>query len=329
MRQETVEVNLFRHNGETGNLLQIETCGRGQVSGGQEVLEHVSDVFVASREYPCPVVLVGEVHHLTHRYLSSNFAAHILQVLLQSLLEDLTIQKASQQDFLVLKGIGIVLAAASLNQSVELTSHEEKHAELFPSVLQVNQNNLAQEVLANLHIAPINRRPHDDPELFSKVLQGFCAGGELVSLVRAQQQLHTIREEGVLAVSNADELVKDFAVVRLHQRLQHHDQWHEVFVFPPRESERDIAVVEVMKHVCLGGLIRADAANLHTEGTVGLPTFGKGRTHERHGVVSALNDQHSYDLFDTVNNEVTAKLFRLLFPFGKIVGRQVFEVAAI
>ena len=50
MTDETQEVELLSNDGEAGNLLQIETGGRYEVTGRQEILERLADVLVRPAE---------------------------------------------------------------------------------------------------------------------------------------------------------------------------------------------------------------------------------------------------------------------------------------
>lgn len=76
-------------------------------------------------------------------------------------------------------------------------------------------------------------------------------------------------------------------------------------------------------------LVGSDGSDLNTVfGVCGSSVDERG-TNDGHGVVSSVDNEHTDELLDTVDNEVATKLIRLFSFVDKFLGRKTFEMTAI
>ena len=209
MTDEPVEVDLLRHNGVTGCLLQIQTCGTDEVSGGQEVFQRTTQVLIAAlhnlaQEIPleCRVRELGTVVAVAP--VSENRSERP-NPLLQSLFKDHSIEESSEQDFLVGHSIRVIGGTVASDKSVQLADHKHDHLELVVIlslrhvlVAQVRQHNLAQELGTGVFIGHVGRDTKNGLELFSQVRPATGAGVHVVSFVCAQQKFNAVGHESVV-----------------------------------------------------------------------------------------------------------------------------------
>ena len=84
-----------------------------------------------------------------------------------------------------------------------------------------------------------------------------------------------------------------------------------------------------MEDVGLGGLVWSNGSHLDTVLSVGGTSVGETWSDDGHWVVSALHDQHSDELLDTVDDEVATHLVGLLLVLDEVVWGHVVQVASV
>ena len=77
------------------------------------------------------------------------------------------------------------------------------------------------------------------------------------------------------------------------------------------------------------GLIGSDGADLDTEFCVGCTSVDERGPDDGHGVVSSVDNEHTDQLLDTVDDEVSSQLFSLFSLVDQFLRRKTLEVAAV
>ena len=88
----------------------------------------------------------------------------------------------------MLSGIGIVWTTIAGNQGIELSYHEEKHAEFVLGVLKVDQYNSFENLLTHLDVRNVWCSTEYHSELVTQESQGFLFRVQIVLFVASQQQ---------------------------------------------------------------------------------------------------------------------------------------------
>ena len=84
-----------------------------------------------------------------------------------------------------------------------------------------------------------------------------------------------------------------------------------------------------MKNVRLRGLVGSHGSDLNTVFRVGMATLDKGTTDDGHGKVSLSHNQHSDELFVSVDNEITTQFLRFFLVLDELFGGGLFEMAPV
>ena len=139
MADVPLPIQLLRDDGKPGCLLQVQARWRNQVSRGEEICHFCTNVEIYSTqdlvEIPiCGVELVfatRKAESLTIKEVCLSFlniddylGTDLVQSLLQSFLNDHPVQRAGEQDLLVLGRVRIINAAFFGDQSVQFAEHE-------------------------------------------------------------------------------------------------------------------------------------------------------------------------------------------------------------
>ena len=393
MTEVSVEVELLGDDGVSSRLLKIESGRRDEVSGREEVRHLLSDVEVdllhrlvdvsvwkrsefesASRfGIPGKEGRKKEEELTVEEINSSDIPSHVLSNLssngsdglVELLLDDHVVEESGEENFLVLRRIGVVGAGFGGDERVELSKHEpgerdetrrdeeertknasmsararvkdeeekrssknsQQHPELIPRIRQMNQHHPFQQPSSDDLVRPILRHSQHDLELGPEVLQTLLPRPQPVVLEPSQQQLDSIRQERILGIS-LNQPFEDLEITRARQRLEdEHERDHEL-VLPPREPEGSSTGREVVKGVGDGGLILSNATDLGTEGGVTWTSFGEGGTKKGDDVVTTRENEVSDDLFVSVDDEVASEGSRLFVSGDESGGGGTFEVAA-
>lgn len=124
------EVELLADDRVARRLLQVEAGWRHEVARREEVGELGAHVSVDARDRLGDVLGVEEVGA---RLLSPDVHAHLhadgIKELVDLLLEDDAVQEARHEDLLVLRRVGVVGAALSADERVQLAEHEAVRAQ--------------------------------------------------------------------------------------------------------------------------------------------------------------------------------------------------------
>jgi hypothetical protein len=84
-----------------------------------------------------------------------------------------------------------------------------------------------------------------------------------------------------------------------------------------------------MQHICLRGFIGPNRSKNDTVCGVSGTSVRETRTVDSHGEVSLIHLQQTDNLFITVDNEVSTKLFGFFFAPNQQVWRIVLEMASV
>lgn len=247
VRDESVEVNLFSNDGVTGSLLQIETRGTDQVTGGEEVFECVTDVFVGSLDNSAQEVtiesLVGELATVGAHCPVSGEGAKRSEPFLNTFLENHSVKESTKQDFLVGNGIGVVGGTVSCDCGVQLADHEGDQLELVPIlglgdilVSEMRKHHLAEELSADFFVGHVSGDTEHRAESLAQVRSAIVLAVLLVGVVGSQEELNAVRDESVahsLGGDTTNNGLEDLAVVGLSESLENHHNGNEVLVLAP------------------------------------------------------------------------------------------------
>jgi len=194
------EVELLGHDSEAASLAEPHARAADQVARGQQILHALADVRQPARLGDATLHegrVVKADAGLLRRLLEQHLLEPRLQVL-QTLLHELLDEVPRQQSLLVHHGVGIVALtrAAGLrvgarrvnkqatgattwvgsHQRVELAQHENQQVELVVLRRQVDEDELAKQLLANPLVSPVCRRVQYLQQ-HSRLLSQGCAGG--------------------------------------------------------------------------------------------------------------------------------------------------------
>ncbi|KAI6757092.1 hypothetical protein HG531_002917 [Fusarium graminearum] len=179
MTDESRKVKLFRHDCETG------------------LFQRITEIFVGLAENVVGELLAEFLGRKGNTRVPSEVVSHgstnvDAEELVESFFEDLSVQETTKQNLLVLDSIRVVNSALSGDKGVQLSNHEENELVLLVILLfgdiniaKVNQNNLAQELSADLVVGHGVWDSENDSELLTQKCPCIRLAVEVVGLVRA------------------------------------------------------------------------------------------------------------------------------------------------
>ena len=177
-----------------------------------------------------------------------------------------------------------------------------------------------------MSVGPVLRAAQDHPELVSQVVEALHSRLQSPNLLSSQQQLDTVRQEGVVVFS-LHETLENLLVACIDQSLQDQHERDHVFDFPPGESERRTARVEVMDRVGNGRLVWSDASDLTSVRRIAGSPLGEGRSIKVERVVTSGKNEISDELLVSVDNEVTSERSGFFAVLDKLGCRELAQVA--
>jgi len=331
----TVVVELLGDNGITGDLHEIKTGARDEVTCDEEVTELLADIR-AHIEDLAPVVRINNASLITAG-IAHDLCLDNVEGVIELLLEDHEVEVAGEKAFVAGKRVDVVRLNLLLNKLEQLLNHENEdirlslvlcllRRRLLVEVLNVHEEIVLEETNTDLSIRLVGISTEHTTEVTADVSKNIVAGSKAKLLRLTEHEFSTLRLERIIGVVHGDLLV-DLAVRGASETLEDEDGGDEELLLADNETDVDGTSFKIVN-------VDGDSRLVLTNATHGSGIFGvlrttaeEGGTNHAENVITARHDEHTHESFVTVKNEVATPFTGLFSVRNHVLTGKILKVA--